>query len=143
MGVKTAHLQDFMAMFDVVVCGNDPEVKRGKPSPDIFLVAREKLGNPPLEQCLVFEDSPLGVQAGRSAGMQVLSTSQWCSSVKHTPCLRLSGCPTPTSVTPTQPLPTLPTVSSRAWSTFSLPCLGWFHIPHREVHPTALHARTE
>jgi HAD superfamily hydrolase (TIGR01509 family) len=70
--IKTARWQDLISMFDVIVCGDDPEIKEGKPSPDIFLVARKKLGNPPLEQCLVFEDSPLGVQAAYNAGMKVV-----------------------------------------------------------------------
>jgi HAD superfamily hydrolase (TIGR01509 family) len=83
MGVKTAHLQDFMALFDAIVCGSDPEVKEGKPSPDTFLAARERLGNPPLEQCLVFEDSPTGVQAGRNSGMKVLHAGPCCRSAQH------------------------------------------------------------
>lgn len=44
------------------------EVERGKPSPDIFLLAAEKLGVPPSE-CLVFEDSPNGIRAASNAGM--------------------------------------------------------------------------
>lgn len=43
------------------------EVERGKPSPDIFLLAAEKLGVPPSE-CLVFEDSPNGIRAASNAG---------------------------------------------------------------------------
>ena len=44
------------------------EVERGKPTPDIFLLAAEKLGVPPSE-CLVFEDSPNGIRAASNAGM--------------------------------------------------------------------------
>ncbi len=54
--------------FDQVISGND--CVRSKPAPDIFLVAAERLGVPP-EACLVVEDSPSGVRAGRAAGMTV------------------------------------------------------------------------
>lgn len=51
--------------FDTVVCG--AQVKRGKPEPDIFLLAARKLGLKP-EDCYVFEDGINGVRAGVSAG---------------------------------------------------------------------------
>jgi HAD superfamily hydrolase (TIGR01509 family) len=53
-----------------VVAGGD-EVSRGKPAPDLFLLAAERLGIPPLE-CLAFEDSDPGVLAARAAGMRVV-----------------------------------------------------------------------
>ena len=43
-------------------------VPRGKPHPDVFLEAAAQLGHRP-EHCIVFEDSLIGVQAARSAGM--------------------------------------------------------------------------
>lgn len=46
-------------------------VKRGKPAPDLFLLAAEKLGVSP-EQCLVIEDSEHGIKAGLAAGMHVV-----------------------------------------------------------------------
>jgi pseudouridine 5'-phosphatase len=58
--------------FSVIVCGNDPEVRRAKPAPDIFLVAAQHLGAAP-RNCLVFEDTPSGVSAGSAAGMQVIA----------------------------------------------------------------------
>lgn len=60
---------DLVAYFDDFVFG--PEVKRGKPNPDIFLKAAEKLGVAP-EDCLVLEDSQAGIQAAYSAGMRVI-----------------------------------------------------------------------
>ena len=47
------------------------QVKRGKPAPDLFLLAAETLGYAPSD-CLVIEDSMTGVQAAKSAGMRVL-----------------------------------------------------------------------
>ena len=48
------------------------EVNRGKPFPDIYLAVAKDLGVDP-SQCLVFEDIPNGIQAGKSAGMKVCS----------------------------------------------------------------------
>jgi HAD superfamily hydrolase (TIGR01509 family) len=56
--------------FDVTVAGD--EVARGKPAPDMFLVAAERLGVEPRD-CVVVEDSPPGVAAGRAAGMVTLA----------------------------------------------------------------------
>jgi len=47
---------------------NGDEIKKGKPDPDIFLLAAKKLGVKPAE-CAVIEDSAFGVQAAKSAGM--------------------------------------------------------------------------
>lgn len=46
------------------------EVARGKPFPDLFLYAAQRMGAIPA-RCVVVEDSPLGVQAGIAAGMHV------------------------------------------------------------------------
>jgi HAD superfamily hydrolase (TIGR01509 family) len=53
--------------FDVIVTGDD--VTQGKPDPQIYLIAAERLDVEPA-QCIVFEDSPLGVEAARRAGMK-------------------------------------------------------------------------
>lgn len=45
------------------------EVKRGKPHPDIYLLVAEELQVKP-EECLVFEDIPMGILAGKRAGMR-------------------------------------------------------------------------
>lgn len=48
------------------------QVKNGKPAPDLFLFAAERLGIEP-SRCIVVEDSPYGVQAARAAEMQVFA----------------------------------------------------------------------
>ena len=55
--------------FDQFVFGK--EVEKGKPYPDIFLKACEKLGQRP-EDCLVLEDSEAGIQAANAAGIPVI-----------------------------------------------------------------------
>lgn len=51
------------------------DVARAKPAPDLFLHAAEALGVAPAE-CVVVEDSPLGVQGGVAAGMAVLGYAE-------------------------------------------------------------------
>lgn len=48
------------------------DVGRGKPAPDLFLHAAQRMGVP-AERCAVVEDSPLGVRAARDAGMDVFA----------------------------------------------------------------------
>ncbi len=50
----------------IVTC---EDVENGKPAPDTYLLAAEQLAVPPAE-CLVFEDTLLGVEAATAAGMQ-------------------------------------------------------------------------
>ena len=47
------------------------DVTRGKPNPDLFLLAAQKLGVRP-EDCIVVEDSEAGIEAARRAGMRAL-----------------------------------------------------------------------
>ena len=49
-------------------------VKRGKPAPDVFLEVARRLGARS-ERCVVFEDAPAGVEAGRAAGMKVVGVT--------------------------------------------------------------------
>lgn len=56
--------------FDAIVDGG--MVSRGKPDPEVFLKAAALLGKRPAE-CLVFEDAPVGIRAGKSAGMRVVA----------------------------------------------------------------------
>jgi beta-phosphoglucomutase family hydrolase len=58
---------DLRKHFDAVVTAAD--VPRGKPHPDVFLEAAKRVGAAP-EDCIVFEDAPLGVEAARRAGMR-------------------------------------------------------------------------
>jgi HAD superfamily hydrolase (TIGR01509 family) len=52
--------------FETLVCAGD--YQRGKPDPEPFLIAAERLGVAPRD-CLVFEDTDLGIQAATAAGM--------------------------------------------------------------------------
>jgi beta-phosphoglucomutase family hydrolase len=61
-------------MFDAIV-GAD-EVEHGKPAPDIFLAAALRLGLQP-DECLVYEDGDLGIQAAHAAGMEVIDVRPW------------------------------------------------------------------
>lgn len=60
--LKLAGMREY---FDAVVSGK--EVEHGKPAPDIFLLAAERIGCTP-ETCYVFEDSENGIHAGKAAG---------------------------------------------------------------------------
>lgn len=88
--LKTAHLAGLFDMFGGrVVCGDDERLRpgRGKPAPDVFLIAAQELGfevgegegeevseqqNEVRAQGLVFEDAKFGVVAGKRAGMHVV-----------------------------------------------------------------------
>ncbi|CAK5281248.1 unnamed protein product [Mycena citricolor] len=88
--LKTGHLGHLFGLFEGVICGDDAAgAIRGKPAPDVFLVAaREVLGRDvgpnrgasavsPEQQMerargLVFEDAQSGMQAGKRAGMKVV-----------------------------------------------------------------------
>ncbi|KAK0641486.1 HAD-like domain-containing protein [Cercophora newfieldiana] len=84
--LKTNHLTELFSVFEGHrrVLGDDKRIApgRGKPLPDIFLLALRTIneslpaGEEPIkpEECLVFEDSVPGVEAGRRAGMRVV----WC-----------------------------------------------------------------
>ncbi len=55
--------------FDAVM--SSEQVKQGKPAPDVFLAAAERLGVLP-ENCLVIEDAPAGIEAAQRAGMKAV-----------------------------------------------------------------------
>lgn len=85
--LKTMHHRHLFSAFTDPhrIVGDDPRIPkgRGKPAPDIYLLALETINKDIRasggleilpEECLVFEDSVPGVEAGRRAGMRVV----WC-----------------------------------------------------------------
>jgi mannitol-1-/sugar-/sorbitol-6-phosphatase len=65
------------------------EIRNGKPDPEGFLLAAEQLGVAP-EECIVFEDTRPGIDAGLSAGMQVvgLLTTFSAQELRYKPLIR-------------------------------------------------------
>ena len=60
-------------LFDLIYAGVD--VRQGKPSPEIYLKTMEALGVQP-EEVLIFEDSPVGIDAARASGAHVLVVTE-------------------------------------------------------------------
>ncbi|MEU6306812.1 HAD family hydrolase [Streptomyces chartreusis] len=81
VGHRTTGLDRY---FDEGRVFSSQDVGRGKPAPDLFLHAAERMGVAPA-RCLVVEDSPLGVQAAVAAGMDVYGFSAM------TPAAKLAG----------------------------------------------------
>jgi len=65
--------------FDTIVTADD--ITRGKPDPEIFLIAAQRLGVSPA-RCLVFEDSLMGIEAARRAGMDSVALTTTISAQK-------------------------------------------------------------
>lgn len=59
-------------LFQAIVSAED--VQFGKPAPDVFLKAAEKIGRDPA-QCVVIEDAHVGIEAGKRAGMKVIAVA--------------------------------------------------------------------
>lgn len=55
--------------FDEIVCAS--MVKRGKPQPDIYLCAADRLGLKP-QECIALEDSPNGIKSASAAGCKTI-----------------------------------------------------------------------
>ena len=69
--LKTTLHHEWFRVFDHIVTADAPQVKQGKPAPDIFLEAARRLNAAP-EQCIVFEDAPAGMEAALAAGMAIV-----------------------------------------------------------------------
>jgi HAD superfamily hydrolase (TIGR01509 family) len=67
--VETLRTTDLLSYFDTIVGGDN--VKNGKPAPDIYRHAAEKI-DVPTNQCLALEDSEIGVKSAVSAGLYVI-----------------------------------------------------------------------
>jgi beta-phosphoglucomutase len=70
--------------FGAVVSMED--TRRGKPDPQVFLMAAGKLGVPP-RRCVVLEDAPVGVQAAKAGGMKAVGVTF----VGHHPAAKLQA----------------------------------------------------
>ena len=64
---RSLELAGLWSLFKVIITPED--VAHGKPAPDMFLLAAQRMGVPPA-QCLVFEDAEPGMQAAEAAGMK-------------------------------------------------------------------------
>ena len=65
--LRTLELMGIASLFPVLVTPED--VAHGKPAPDMFLLAAQRMGVEP-NRCLVFEDAEPGIQAAEAAGMR-------------------------------------------------------------------------
>ena len=65
---------ELLVQFDIIIA--DGDTKRGKPSPDPYLAAAQKVAVAPNE-CLVIENAPAGIEAAKAAGM-------FCAAIKTT-----------------------------------------------------------
>ncbi|MEG0962342.1 MAG: HAD family phosphatase [Lachnospiraceae bacterium] len=63
---------------DISVILTSCEVKKGKPAPDVYLEVAKRLHVSP-KHCLVFEDIPMGIMAGKNAGMKVCAIEDYFS----------------------------------------------------------------
>lgn len=64
--LRKLEIAGLLPRFDAIACGD--EVPNGKPAPDVFLLAAERLDIPPW-RCIVLEDSDAGIRGAHAAGM--------------------------------------------------------------------------
>ncbi len=82
LGIATSNSRELVAAVTTALHFGDAievivtscEVAHGKPAPDVYLEAAKKLDAKP-ERCLVFEDVPMGIRAGKNAGMRVCAVA--------------------------------------------------------------------
>ncbi|CAG8482294.1 9346_t:CDS:10, partial [Scutellospora calospora] len=89
--VKASNNKELFDMFDSITCGDDANVKNGKPAPDLFLTACEGIGNPPKNQCLVFEDAINGIKAAKNANMKVVGFTEALRGLNKTDKIRVNA----------------------------------------------------
>lgn len=78
------HLTDFIRII-LTSC----EVEKGKPAPDVYLEVAKRLNTRP-DRCLVFEDVPMGILAGKNAGMKVCAVEDPFSAAQRLEKRRLA-----------------------------------------------------
>ena len=71
---KTLEVIEMSAYFDIVITADD--IQNPKPHPETFLKCAELMNVEP-ENCLVFEDGILGIQAAESVGMKVIDVNEY------------------------------------------------------------------
>jgi beta-phosphoglucomutase-like phosphatase (HAD superfamily) len=78
---SSTHRENITCTLDILGLGgrfaaivSSEDVSHGKPDPEVFLRAAEKIGVAP-DRCVVFEDAHVGIAAARAAGMKVVGVS--------------------------------------------------------------------
>lgn len=65
---KLNNCREILKYIDAIICSDDKNVKKCKPSPDIFIEAARVLGENDMKKAIVFEDAINGVMAGINSG---------------------------------------------------------------------------
>lgn len=86
MCAKRSKHEDMFQYMQVIITGD--MVEKGKPNPDIFLLAAKSLNADP-KYCLAFEDSLAGVQSASAAGMKCIALPD--SRLDHTAFRQVPG----------------------------------------------------
>ena len=92
--IKTKRHKAIFDLFDIVVLGDDAELKRGKPNEDIFVLAAQRLGLEPSESVIVFEDALAGLDAANRGGFTTIwiPHPEWPPHATHDfKCIRLDS----------------------------------------------------
>lgn len=66
--IKSVNCKEILKYIDILVCGDNSEVKKSKPEPDIFIYSAKLLGETDMSKTIVFEDAINGVKAGLASG---------------------------------------------------------------------------